>query len=66
MVDEFDTDSDEENFDFKMSKSDPMNAIFMEDGIEDVKEKIKKAFCEMGNVDNNPCLEYLKFIVFEL
>ena len=29
----------------KMSKSDPESAIFMEDSAEDVKKKIKKAFC---------------------
>lgn len=29
----------------KMSKSDPDSAIFMEDTVEDVNRKIKKAFC---------------------
>jgi len=29
----------------KMSKSDPDSAIFMEDSEEDVKRKIKNAFC---------------------
>ena len=29
----------------KMSKSDPESAIFMEDSADDVKKKIKKAFC---------------------
>ncbi len=29
----------------KMSKSDPDSAIFMEDSVEDVNRKIKKAFC---------------------
>jgi tyrosyl-tRNA synthetase len=29
----------------KMSKSDPDSAIFMEDAAEDVRRKIKKAYC---------------------
>jgi len=48
----------------KMSKSDPDSAIFMEDAAEDVKKKIKSAFCPPGQVDGNPCLEYIKYIVF--
>jgi tyrosyl-tRNA synthetase len=28
-----------------MSKSNPDSAIFMEDTVEEVKKKIKKAFC---------------------
>ena len=48
----------------KMSKSDPESAIFMEDSEADVKTKIKKAFCPPCEVAGNPCLEYLKYIVF--
>lgn len=29
----------------KMSKSDPDSAIFMEDTVEDVNRKIRRAFC---------------------
>lgn len=48
----------------KMSKSDPMNAIFMEDSAKDVEKKIKKAFCVDGMVRNNPVLEFSKFFIF--
>jgi len=48
----------------KMSKSDPDSAIFMEDTAEDVKRKISKAYCVGGEVENNPCVEYMKYIVF--
>jgi len=48
----------------KMSKSDPMSAIFMEDTEEDVKAKISGAFCPEKIVAGNPCLEYVKYIVF--
>lgn len=50
----------------KMSKSKPNNAIFMDDTPHDVKKKINSAFCEEGNIECNPILEYFKFIVFEL
>jgi len=47
----------------KMSKSDPDSAIFMEDTPEDVKRKIKRAFCP-PEVAGNPCLNWIRFIVF--
>ncbi|KAI3832302.1 hypothetical protein MKW92_029943 [Papaver armeniacum] len=48
----------------KMSKSDPSSAIFMEDNEDEVKEKIKKAYCVEGIVEGNPCFEYIKHIIF--
>lgn len=48
----------------KMSKSDPDSAIFMEDSADDVKRKIRQAYCPMGVVDGNPCLDWTKHIVF--
>ncbi|KAK3020853.1 hypothetical protein RJ639_045535 [Escallonia herrerae] len=48
----------------KMSKSDPSSSIFMEDEEADVNVKIKKAYCPPLVVEGNPCLEYLKYIVF--
>ena len=48
----------------KMSKSDPDSAIFMEDSVEDVRRKIKKAYCPPGVVEGNPCLDWAKHIVF--
>ncbi len=50
----------------KMSKSKPDTAIFMTDSSEDVKRKFKKAHCVDGVVEDNPVLEYAKYIVFEL
>lgn len=49
----------------KMSKSKPDTAIFMTDDEEDVKRKIKKAYCLEGVVEENPILEYCKYILFE-
>ena len=48
----------------KMSKSDPSSSIFMEDSEEEVQLKIQGAFCPPGEVKDNPCLVYLKAIVF--
>jgi tyrosyl-tRNA synthetase len=48
----------------KMSKSDPDSAVFMEDSVEDVKRKIKRAFCPPGVVQSNPCLDMIKTLVF--
>ncbi|KAG6758694.1 hypothetical protein POTOM_039053 [Populus tomentosa] len=48
----------------KMSKSDPSSSIFMEDEEVEVKTKIKKAYCPPQIVEGNPCLEYIKYIVF--
>ncbi|KAI9156808.1 hypothetical protein LWI28_012540 [Acer negundo] len=48
----------------KMSKSDPSSSIFMEDEEAEVNLKIKKAYCPPKIVQGNPCLEYIKFIIF--
>ena len=39
---------------YKMSKSDPDSAIFMEDKAEDVTRKLKGAYCPEGIVEENP------------
>lgn len=48
----------------KQSKSDPKSAIFMQDTVEEVEEKIKQAFCP-PSVENNPMLNLIKLIIFE-
>ena len=48
----------------KMSKSDPSSAIFMEDSVAEVNVKIKQAFCPPGIVEGNPCIAYLRLLVF--
>lgn len=49
----------------KMSKSKPDTSIFMTDSAEDLKRKIAKAYCPPAVVQENPVLEYFKYIVFE-
>ncbi|KAK8584662.1 hypothetical protein V6N13_138617 [Hibiscus sabdariffa] len=48
----------------KMSKSDLSSSIFMEDEEAEVNVKIKKAYCPPKVVEGNPCLEYIKYIIF--
>ncbi|TPX61622.1 tyrosine---tRNA ligase [Powellomyces hirtus] len=48
----------------KMSSSDPDSKVDLLDDAKTVSRKIKKAFCEQGNIDNNPLLEFLKIVVF--
>jgi len=48
----------------KMSKSDPSSGIFIHDSNEEIKTKIKKAWCEEGNVENNPLLEIANHVIF--
>jgi len=52
--------------DLKMSKSDPDSSIFMLDSPNDVKRKIIKAYCPPKQTEENPILEYCKYIIFEL
>ena len=48
-----------------MSKSKPNTAIFMTDSKEEVENKLKKAHCIDGVIEDNPILEYFKLIIFE-
>jgi len=49
----------------KMSKSKPDSGIFMTDTKEEIERKLKKAYCPEGVVEDNPILEYCRYILFE-
>ncbi len=49
----------------KMSKSNPDSAIFMTDSKDEIKRKIQKAYCPEGIIEENPILEYNKYIIFD-
>jgi tyrosyl-tRNA synthetase len=55
----------EKAMEMKMSKSKPDSAIFMTDSAEDIKRKISKAHCPEKIIEENPIIEYCKYIVFE-
>ncbi len=48
----------------KMSKSMPESSIFMTDTPDQVVQKIRKAYCPEGIVEDNPILAYCKYIIF--
>jgi tyrosyl-tRNA synthetase len=48
----------------KMSKSDPDSAIFMEDSRADIKKKVKQAYCPPKQINDNPCVDYVRHLVF--
>ncbi|KAG7280463.1 hypothetical protein CRUP_033764 [Coryphaenoides rupestris] len=50
----------------KMSSSEEDSKIDLLDRKEDVKKKLKKAFCEPGNVENNGLLSFVKHVLFPL
>ncbi len=49
---------------FKMSKSNPDSAIFMTDSKSEIERKISKAYCPEKSAENNPVLEYCRYLVF--
>jgi len=61
-----DADTVEKAIAKKMSKSNPDSSIFMTDAPEAVVAKLKKAYCPMKQVEDNPVLEYFRYILFEL
>jgi tyrosyl-tRNA synthetase len=56
----------ERTIQLKMSKSNPDSAIFMTDTAKEIERKINNAYCPAKQVDENPVLEYCKYIIFEL
>uniref|UniRef100_A0A9J7ZWD0 Tyrosine--tRNA ligase n=1 Tax=Cyprinus carpio carpio TaxID=630221 RepID=A0A9J7ZWD0_CYPCA len=50
----------------KMSSSEEESKIDLLDKNQEVKKKLKKAFCEPGNVENNGVLSFAKHVLFPL
>ncbi len=48
----------------KMSKSKPWTAIFIHDKPDEIRQKIRKAWCPEKQTDMNPVLEIVKFVIF--
>ncbi len=48
----------------KMSKSVPKRSIFVHDTPNDIKSKIKEAYCPPKEVKGNPILELARYVVF--
>ena len=50
----------------KMSKSDPRSAVFIHDSPDEIRDKIRRAFCPPAEVEFNPVLDWLDKIVFRI
>jgi tyrosyl-tRNA synthetase len=48
----------------KMSKSDPQSAVFVHDSADDIRNKVRRAFCPPGTADFNPVLDWIDKLVF--
>jgi tyrosyl-tRNA synthetase len=48
----------------KMSKSKPDTCIFIHDSPEEIRRKIKQAFCLEGEIEFNPILDWAKYLIF--
>lgn len=55
----------ERSVEVKMSKSKPETSIFMTDTTEDIKRKLTKAYCPAKQAEENPIMEYTKYLLFE-
>jgi tyrosyl-tRNA synthetase len=49
-----------------MSSSEAESKIDLLDSPEDVKKKLKKAFCEPGNIADNGVLSFVKHVVYPI
>ena len=50
----------------KMSKSDPNSAVFIHDEPDDIRRKIRKAFCPPDDVELNPVIDWIDQLCFGL
>ena len=50
----------------KMSKSDPQSAVFVHDSPDQIRDKLRRAFCPPDAVDFNPVLDWVDQIVFRI
>ncbi|AFZ70498.1 tyrosyl-tRNA synthetase [Caldisphaera lagunensis DSM 15908] len=55
---------DEQAASYKMSKSKPNTAIFVNDSEEDIKNKIMNAYCPPRQTEFNPILDINKYLLF--
>jgi len=50
----------------KMSKSKPDTCIFIHDSPEEIKRKIKKAFCPEKEIEFNPIVDWTEKLIFPI
>jgi len=52
-------------FELKMSKSKPQSCIFIHDSLEEITDKINKAFCPPKEIEGNPVIEIWQHVIFD-
>ncbi|MCD6515486.1 MAG: tyrosine--tRNA ligase [Candidatus Odinarchaeota archaeon] len=52
--------------DVKMSKSKPKSAIFVHDSPEEIKDKIRSAYCPARQIEYNPIIDITRLLIFPL
>lgn len=52
----------DEAIEAKMSKSKPSSAIFIHDSPDEIRSKIKKAYCPEKTIEGNPMVEYAEYL----
>ncbi|MEM3444922.1 MAG: tyrosine--tRNA ligase [Thermoplasmata archaeon] len=50
--------------DAKMSKSNPDSCVFLHDSPDEIRRKLRKAYCPQKVVEGNPVIEIARYIVF--
>jgi len=55
--------TEDEKIDAKMSKSKPESCIFIHDSEEEIKNKIKKAYCPEKLTEGNPIFEMAEYLI---
>ncbi len=58
-----DYSDEEQQMEFKMSKSKPDTAIFVTDTPEDIRRKLRKAYCPEREVENNPVIDIVRNVI---
>jgi tyrosyl-tRNA synthetase len=49
-----------------MSKSKPRSAVFVHDSPDEIRAKLRSAFCPPGEVELNPVLDWIERLCFDL
>lgn len=66
MIPSFVREATQENISHKMSSSDPNSKIDLLDSVKSIHQKVNKAFCEEGNMCDNPLLVFCKYVIFPI
>jgi len=56
--------SEELAIELKMSKSKPDSAIFVHDSPDEIRKKVRKAFCPPKEIEFNPIINWVQYLIF--